>query len=56
MGRKFPGIAGIIDCAPLHMSLDGVAVHAGHEILKEVDDNSVPIVGDPQGTRLGPYS
>jgi hypothetical protein len=49
-------MAGIIDCAPLHMSLEEVTVNAGHEILMEVDDNSVPIVDDPQGTRLGPYS
>jgi hypothetical protein len=49
-------MAGTIDYALLHVSLEEVAVHAGHEILMEVDDNSVPIVDDPQGTRLGPYS
>ncbi len=25
-----------------------VALHVGHKVLKKVDDNSVPIVGDPQ--------
>ncbi len=31
------------------MSLEDVAVPAGHEVLVEVDDNKVLIVGDPQG-------
>jgi hypothetical protein len=29
--------------------LEGVIVHAGHEVLMEVDDNIVLIVGDQQG-------
>ncbi len=31
------------------MSLEEVAVCAGHKVLAEDDDNIVPIVGDPQG-------
>jgi hypothetical protein len=28
--------------------LEEVTVRAGHEVLVEVDDDNVPIVGDPQ--------
>jgi hypothetical protein len=31
------------------MSLEEAAVHAGLEVLMEVDDNSSQIVGDPHG-------
>jgi hypothetical protein len=31
--------------------LEEVAVHAGHQVLMEVDDNSVLIVGDPHGIK-----
>jgi hypothetical protein len=29
--------------------LEGIAVHAGHEVLVEVDDNISMTVGNPQG-------
>jgi hypothetical protein len=31
------------------VSLEKVAVRAGHDVLMEVDDNISLIVGDPQG-------
>ncbi len=31
------------------MSFKEVAVHAGHEVLREADDTSAPIVSNPQG-------
>jgi hypothetical protein len=37
------------DYAPICLSLEEVTVRAGHEVLTEVDDNNVLIVGDPQG-------
>jgi hypothetical protein len=34
---------------PFFLSLEEVAIRAGHKVLVGADDNSVPIVGDPQG-------
>ncbi len=33
----------------MRWSLEEVAMHAGHEVLMEVGDNNMLIVGDPQG-------
>jgi hypothetical protein len=38
-----------IKYAPIRPSLEEVAVHAGHEVLMEVNDNISLITGDPQG-------
>jgi hypothetical protein len=39
-----------IDQVPIHHTLEEVTMLAGHKVLKNVDDNSVLIVGDAQGT------
>ncbi len=38
-----------IDKASICLSLEEVAVHAGHKVLMKVDDNSALSVGDQQG-------
>jgi hypothetical protein len=38
-----------IEQSPIHLSLEEVAVRAGHKVLMEVDDNILPIVAEPQG-------
>jgi hypothetical protein len=38
------------DYAPIHLSLEEIIVHADNEVMMEVDDKSVLIVGDPQGS------
>ncbi len=42
----------------IHLSLEEVVAHADHEVLMEIENNSVMIVGDPQGIlgmQLRPY-
>jgi hypothetical protein len=46
---SFPQIIRPIEWAPICLSLEGVAAHGGHEVLMEVNDKSLLIVGDPQG-------
>ncbi len=46
-----------IDWAPIGLSIEEVTVHAGQEVLMEVDDNSLLIVGNLQvilGQQLRP--
>jgi hypothetical protein len=38
------------DYAPIHLSLKEVTVNADIEVLMEVDNKSLLIVGDPQGS------
>ncbi len=38
-----------MDKGPICLSLEEVAVHAGHKVLMKVDDNSALSVGDQQG-------
>jgi hypothetical protein len=38
-----------MDLIPIHMYFKEVAVLAGHQVLLGVEDNSMLIVGDPQG-------
>ncbi len=45
---SFPGMVSPIDWASVCLSLEEVAVHAGHEVFTEVDNNSALIVGNPQ--------
>jgi hypothetical protein len=33
----------------IHISFEEVATHVGHKVLMKVDDNILPIVGDPLG-------
>ncbi len=37
----------LIHWPAIHLSLEEVAVHAGHKVLVEVDIDSMLIVGDP---------
>jgi hypothetical protein len=39
-----------IDQVPIHRTMEEVTMLAGHKVLMDVDDNSVLIVGDAQGT------
>jgi hypothetical protein len=41
-------MAGAIESAPIHLTLEEVAVHDGHKVLLEVGDNISFIVKDPQ--------
>ncbi len=45
----YPRNSGPLDWAPIHMSFEEVAVHAGHKVLMEADDTSAPIVSNRQG-------
>jgi hypothetical protein len=38
-----------IEKAPICLSLEEVTVRASHEVMMEVDDNILLIVGDPHG-------
>ncbi len=38
-----------IECAPICLSLEEVAMSADYKVLMEVDDNILLIVGNPQG-------
>jgi hypothetical protein len=45
-------IAGKVESLPflkVHLHFEEVTVNADHKVLIEVDDSSVPIVGNPQG-------
>ncbi len=46
---SFLGMVRLIEYASVHLPMEEVAVHAGREVLMEVDDNILLIVGDPQG-------
>jgi len=46
---SFPSMSRPIYLPISFYPLEDAAVHAGHKVLMEVDDNSAPIVGDPQG-------
>ncbi len=46
---SFPDMVRSTGKAPIHMYFEWDAVHAGHKVLMEVDDNSALIVGEPQG-------
>ncbi len=46
---SFRGMIWPINYSPTHLSVEEVAVHASHEVLLEVDDNSALIVGNPGG-------
>jgi hypothetical protein len=43
------GIIKLINKATIHLSREEVGVYADHEVIVEVDDNIVLIVGNPQG-------
>jgi hypothetical protein len=43
------GIIKLINKPLIHLSLEKVAAYADHEVIVEVDDNIVLIVGNPQG-------
>jgi hypothetical protein len=45
---SFSRMVRAIDWAPICLSLEEVAVRAGHDVLIKVDDNSIPIVGNMQ--------
>jgi hypothetical protein len=45
---SFPGMVCPIVTAPIRLSLQNVDVHAGHEVLIEVDNSILLIVGNPQ--------
>ncbi len=45
---SFPGIVRPIECTPICLSMEEVAVHAGHKVFMEVDYILLD-VGDPQG-------
>ncbi len=42
-----PRIVRPIEQAPYCLSLEEVALCAGHKVLMEADDNLLPIIGDP---------
>ncbi len=44
---SFPGMVWPIDKVHVLLSLEEVALHTGHRVLMEFDDNSSLIVGDP---------
>jgi hypothetical protein len=46
---SFPGKVRPLDCAPKHLFLKEVTVHATHKVLLEVTDASSLINGNPQG-------
>jgi hypothetical protein len=39
----------LIKQAPIHLSLEELTAHVGHEVLMDVDDNILQIACDPQG-------
>jgi hypothetical protein len=39
----------LIDQAPIHLSLEEVAIRAGHKVLMDVDEFGAQITVDPQG-------
>ncbi len=44
---SFPRMVMLTDQAPVHLSQEEVAVHAGREVLMDVDDIRVLIVDNP---------
>jgi len=45
----FPRMVRPIGYIPIHLPMEEVAMHAGHKVLMEVDDNSALIVVDSRG-------
>jgi hypothetical protein len=46
---SFPEMVWSIEWHPIHPYLEDVIILAGHEVLMEVDDYILLIVGNPQG-------
>jgi hypothetical protein len=47
--RVFPRMVRPLRYSPIHLSLEEVTVHAGHNVLMEVDNKISLIIGDPRG-------
>jgi hypothetical protein len=48
---NFRGMVWSINYSPTHLSMEEAVVRVSHEVLLEVDDNRVLIVGNPGGIK-----